>query len=91
MVVDHELRESATEVLLTQRNEAVQALFLDRANKPLRMRIAVWRARRCPGHAHTGRLEQLPNGRAPLSISVADEEALPVEDAVARVGELRTT
>jgi len=29
VIVDHKLRERSTEVPLTQRNEAVQALFLD--------------------------------------------------------------
>jgi hypothetical protein len=41
VVVDYELRERATEVALTQRYDPVQAFFLDRANKPLRVRIAV--------------------------------------------------
>jgi hypothetical protein len=88
MVVDEELRESTTEVALTQGNDAVQAFFFDRANKPLRVGIAVRRTKRCPGHAHTRRLEQMSNGGAPLPISVADQEALPVEHAVGRIGEM---
>jgi hypothetical protein len=47
MVVDHELPERTTQMPLTQRNEVVQAFFLDRANKPLRVRIAVRGAKRC--------------------------------------------
>jgi hypothetical protein len=42
--VDHELRERTTEMSVTERNDALQAFLLDRANKPLRVRVAVWRA-----------------------------------------------
>ena len=46
LIVDHKLREHSTEVSLAQRNEAIQALFFDGANKPLRMRMTVRRTER---------------------------------------------
>ena len=52
VIVLHELRERMPQVPLTKRYEAVQALF-DRANKPLRMRIASRRTKRCLDHPHT--------------------------------------
>jgi hypothetical protein len=63
MIMDHELGERTTKVPFPERNHAVQALFLYRPNKPLRVRIAVGCAERCPDHAHTGRLEQVPTVR----------------------------
>lgn len=50
MIVDRELLERTTEVALTLRNHAVQAFFFNRTNKPLGVRITVWRAKRCPDH-----------------------------------------
>src|SRR5207237_9588193 len=46
MIVEDVLGKRVTQVPLTERNETVQALFLDRANKPLRIRVAIWRANR---------------------------------------------
>jgi hypothetical protein len=41
VIVDHELPQGTPQVLLTKRDEAVQAFLFDRPNKPLRMRIGV--------------------------------------------------
>jgi hypothetical protein len=88
MIVNKERGEGTTEVPRPQWNTAVQACLFDRANKPLRMRIAVRRAERCPDHAHRGRLEQVSNRTAPLLIAVANQETLRLEHAVCRIGEL---
>ena len=88
MVVDGVLGKRVTEVPLTQWNETVQALFLDRTNKPLRVRVTVWRAKRCLDHAHTGDFKRLPDGEAPLPITIAEEHPLSVKRTVARGGQL---
>ena len=46
MVVGDELSQSPTKVPLAQRDDTLQAFLLHRANKPLRMRVAVRRTRR---------------------------------------------
>jgi hypothetical protein len=46
VIVDYELRERMPQVQLAERDETVQALLFDRANKPFRMRVAIWRAKR---------------------------------------------
>ena len=88
MIVGHELGERATEMPLTERNHPIQAFLFDGPNKPLRMRIAVRRPKRCLDDAHTRRLEQIPNREAPLPIAVADQDAVSVDHAVGRGGEL---
>jgi hypothetical protein len=75
MIVDEGLGERTAEVPLTKRNKAVQAFLFDGANKPLRVRIAVRRAERCPDYSHTGRLKQVSNRGTPLPIAIADQEA----------------
>ena len=52
------------------------------------MRIAVRGTERCLDHAHARRLEQFSNRNTPLPIAVADQEAVSVEHALARSGEL---
>jgi len=46
MVVGDELSQSPTKVPFAQRDDTLQALLLHRADKPFRMRVAVWRTRR---------------------------------------------
>ena len=87
-VMDHEVGERTPEVLLTQRNHPIQAFLFDGPHKALRMRIAVRGTERCLDHAHTRRLQQVSNRNTPLPIAVADQEAVSVEHALARSGEL---
>lgn len=50
VVVGHELREGTPQVPITKRDQAVQAFLFDRANKRLRMRVAIRRATGCLDH-----------------------------------------
>jgi hypothetical protein len=50
--------------------------------------LAVRGTERCLDHAHTRRLEQLTNRNTPLPIAVADHDAVAVEHALVRSGEL---
>jgi hypothetical protein len=84
VVVDHVLCKRTTKVPLTERNEPVQALFLDRADKPFGVRVAVRRAKRCLNHLHTGILKQLPDGEAPLPVAVAEEHPVSAQQALIR-------
>jgi hypothetical protein len=66
VVVDHELRERAPEVPLTQLYDPLQAFLFDRTNKPLRVCIAVG----CSSLRHVRRsFRTLPSrpGRTSLS------------------------
>jgi hypothetical protein len=63
MIVDHVFGQRVTEVPLTERNETVQALFLDRADKPFRVRVAVGRTKRGLHHAHTGAFQNCRTAR----------------------------
>jgi hypothetical protein len=53
VVVDHDLRERMPQVPLTDRDETIQALFFDRPDESLRMRVAIRRAKRSLDHSHT--------------------------------------
>jgi hypothetical protein len=88
MVVEHEVGERTPEVPFTQRNHPIQAFLFDGPNEAFRMRIAVRGTERNLDHAHTRRLEQLPNRKAPLPIAVADQDAVAVEHALVRRGQL---
>ena len=90
MIVDEELGERTAKMPLTNRNEAVQVFLFDRANKPLRMRIAVRRAERCPDDARTGRFEQVSNRGALLPIPVADQRRRPSSTPSPASGSWRT-
>jgi hypothetical protein len=88
VIVGHELRERAAQVPLSERNEAVETFLFDGTNEPLRVRIAVRRPERYPYNPHTRCLEDVPNGGAPLAITVADEKSLSIEHAVDGIRQL---
>jgi hypothetical protein len=46
VVVGHEFPNSAPQVAVTERDDAIEALFLDRADEPFRVRFAVRRPER---------------------------------------------
>jgi hypothetical protein len=58
MVTHHVLRQRPSEVPLTEWNQPVQALCFDRANKPLRVRVAIRRAERRLDDVHKGTFKQ---------------------------------
>ena len=82
--VDHVLRKRTTKMSLTEGNEPVQALFLDRADKPFGGRVRVRGTKRCLNHLHAGILKQLPGGEAPLPVAVAEEQPVSAQQALIR-------
>ena len=53
-IIAAENREGCSEVVLTEEDQSAQALLLDRANKPLRIRVALRNARWTANDVHTG-------------------------------------
>ena len=53
MIVRGELLQCGAQVPFAERNDAIEAFFLDRPDESLCVRIAVWRARRRPHDVHT--------------------------------------
>ena len=86
MVVCDEVDERPPEVTFTERDDAIQAFLFDRADEPLRMRVAVWCPERCPDDADARCREETFDAKAPLAITIADQHAMRVE---ASVGVLR--
>jgi len=74
VIVGDEFGHRSAKMAFTERNHAVQAFFLDRADKPLRRCIAVRRPKRCLHDSHASRLEEVLNSDTPLPISVADQD-----------------
>lgn len=82
MVVRDEVGERPPQVPFTERDHAIQAFLFDRADEPLRMRIAVWCPERCPDHANACCREDALDAKAPFAITIADQHAIRVEAAV---------
>lgn len=82
IVVCDEVGERPPEVAFTWRDHTIQAFLFDRANEPLRMRIAVWCPERCPDHADARCREEALDAKAPLAITITDQHAIRVEAAV---------
>ena len=57
MIVRGELRQRTTQMALTERDDAIQTFFFDRAYEPLRVRIAVGCAIGRLHDTHTRHLE----------------------------------
>src|SRR4030095_10752495 len=64
-VMHREFGERTAEVPLAQRYQPVQTLFLNRSDKPLRVRIAVRRTKWCLNNAHARCLEPVPHNSNP--------------------------
>jgi hypothetical protein len=82
MVVRDEVGERPPQVAFTERDHAIQAFLLDRADEPLRMGIAVWCPERCPDHANARCREDALDAKAPFTITIADQHAIRVGAAV---------
>src|ERR1043166_2222549 len=67
LVVSHVLAQAVPQMALTDRDESVEALVLDRSNEPLRMRVAVRRAHRCLHDTDAGRSQQREDRATPLA------------------------
>jgi hypothetical protein len=88
MVVDDELGEHPPEMAFTKRNDTIKAFLFDRAYKPLRVRIAGGRQRRCSNHPDASCCEKALDGGAPLPIAIADQYAIPTKNPIDIVGQV---
>src|SRR5437870_5234894 len=88
MVMRHEVGERPPQMASTERDDAIEPFFSDRACDPLRVRIAIGRQERCPNQLDARRREDALDGCAPLSVAIADQQAILVESAIHIVGEL---
>ena len=75
MVMHDEFGDGPAEVSLAQRSQPVQALLLERADKSLRVRIAVRCSKRDLQFAYACRLKEIPNIGAPFPVAVADQDS----------------
>ena len=69
-------------MLLSERNEPVEAFPFGGTDEPLRMCAAVRRAERYPYDPHAGRFEDAPHRGTPLAITVADQKSRFLEYTV---------
>jgi hypothetical protein len=79
VIVGDEFGLHPAQVAFTGWDHAVQAFLLNRADKPLRVGIAVRRPERCLHDSNASRLEEVLNGDTPLPISVADQDGTRAE------------
>ena len=66
VIVGYEFGHRSAKVAFTERDHLVQAFLLDRADKPLRVGIAVRRTERCLDDSNASSLEKVLNGETPL-------------------------
>jgi hypothetical protein len=76
VVMRHELGKRPPKVAFTERDHAIEAFLSDRAYEPLCLGIAVGRQERCPNHPDACGREEALHGGAPLSIPIADQQAI---------------
>jgi len=90
MIMTDELGDGPAQRLLTEEVHPIQALALDRQNKPFDVSVQIRRTVRQPNDVSSGVLEQVPKFRGELLVAVQDEESLAEQKAVDRVGEIPT-
>jgi hypothetical protein len=66
--------------MIAYRYNSIEAFRLDRADKALRVRVAVGRSGLRANHANAHRPEQRLHLAAPLRIAIADQELTGAED-----------
>ena len=86
VIVGDEFGHRPAKVAFTERDHLIQAFLLDRADKPLRVGIAVRRTERCLHDSHASSLEKVLNGAAPLQISIADQDGRRAELSIPSTG-----
>jgi hypothetical protein len=87
-IVGDEFGHRPAKMAFTERDHLVQAFLLDRADKPLRVGIAVRRSERCLHDSDTSRLEEVLNGDTPPLISVANQDRMRAEESRNRVSQV---
>ena len=80
MVMRHELGERPSKMAFTERDDAIEAFFSDRAHESLRLRIAVGRQERCANHTDACCCEKALDRGTPLPIAIAAQYAIPAEN-----------
>ncbi len=90
VIMMDELSDGTTQRWLTEEDHPLQALALDRQNKPFDISVQIRRTVRQPNDVSSGVLEQLAKLRSELPVAVQDEESLAAQKAVEWVGEIPT-
>ena len=90
VIMMDELSDGTTQRSLTEEDHPLQALALDRQNKPFDISVQIRRTVRQPNDVSSGVLKQVPKLRGELLVAVQDEESLAVQKAVEWVGEIPT-
>ena len=89
MMMD-ELSDGTAQRWLTEKDHSLQALALDRQNKPFNVSVQIRRTVRQPHDVSFGVLKQVPKLRGELLVAVQDEPSLAAQKAVEWVGEIPT-
>ena len=90
VIMMDELSDGTTQRWLTEEDHPLQALALDRQNKPFDVSVQIRRTVRQPHDVRSGVLEQIAKLRGELLVAVQDEESLAAQKAVEWVGEIPT-
>ena len=85
-----ELSDGTPQRWLTEEDHPLQALALDRQNKPFDVSVQIRRTVRQPNDVSSDVLEQVAKLRGELLVAVQDEQSLAAQKAVERVGEIPT-
>ena len=84
------LSDGTAQRWLTEKDHPLQALALDRQNKPFDVCVQIRRTVRQPNDVSFGVLKQVPKLRGELLVAVQDEPSLAAQKAVEWVGEIPT-
>ena len=90
VIMMDELSDGTAQRWLTEEDHPLQALALDRQNKPFDVSVHIRRTVRQPNDVSSGVLEQIAKLRGELLVAVHDEESLAAQKAVEWVGEIPT-
>ena len=90
MIMMGELGDGPAQRWLTEEDHPIQALALDRQNKPFDISVQIRRTVRQPNDICSGVLKQVAKLRGELLVAVQNEQALAAQKAVQRVGEIPT-
>ena len=90
VIMMDELSDGTAQRLLTEEDHPLQALALDRQNKPFDISVQIRRTVRQPNDVRSGVLEQIAKLCGELLVAVQDEESLAAQKAVEWVGEIPT-
>ena len=90
VIMMDELSDGTAQRWLTEEEHPLQALALDRQNKPFDVSVQIRRTVRQPNDICSGVLEQVAKLRGELLVAVQDEPSLAAQKAIERVSEIPT-